>query len=165
LGNTLACQNLIAYLIGKVFSEGTSNTGVSNMAKKEKSDVNRTQAIKDYLAQNPDAMPKATAEDLQKQGVEVSAQHVSAVKHSLKKEAEAAPAMAPPEEPTPAERAPRKKVRRKKVRRKKKVAAEPQAADDKISLSALKEAKKLAERLGGIEQAKEALSALAQLTD
>jgi hypothetical protein len=32
-------------------------------------------------------------------------------------------------------------------------------------LSALKEAKKLAEKLGGIEEAKEALDALAQLSD
>ncbi len=36
---------------------------------------------------------------------------------------------------------------------------------DQISLSALKEAKKLAEKVGGVERAKEAINALAQLTD
>lgn len=131
------------------------------MAKKKKSDVNRTQAIKDYLAQNPDAMPKAAAEELQKQGVDVNAQHISTVKHTLKKETGTATA----------QQAPKKRASKKKGRRKKKVAAKKKAApkkkadDDKISLSALKEAKKLATTLGGIEEAKQAISALAQLTD
>jgi len=125
------------------------------MAKKKKSDVNKTQAIKDYLAKNPDAVPKAAAEELQKKGVDVSAQYVSVVKHKVKKEAGIAAE----------QQAPKKPVVKKKVRRKKKAAPKKKAASDQISLSALKEAKKLAERLGGIEQAKEAISALAQLTD
>lgn len=129
------------------------------MAKK--SDVNRMQAIKNYLAKNPNAMPKATAEELQKQGVNVSAQYVSTVKNKLKKDAEITAPKSVAEEQVPKKRAVKKKVRRKK-----KVAPKKQeATDDKISLSALKEAKKLAERLGGIEQAKQAISALAQLTD
>ena len=49
---------------------------------------------------------------------------------------------------------------RKKVVRKKKA-----ATGDKISMSALLQAKKLAAKLGSVEKAKQAITALSQLTD
>ena len=109
------------------------------MAKRK---VNKTQAVKDFLAENPDAATNDVVAAMKKQRITVSPNYVSTIKSNLKPKG------------------------KKKVVAKKKAAAEKQeATDDKISLSALKEAKKLAATLGGIEQAKEAISALAQLTD
>jgi len=111
------------------------------MAKRK---VNKTQAVRDFLAENPDATTKDVVAAMNKQRITVSPNYVSTIKTNMKAKGKG----------------------KKKVAAKKKAAPKKQeAADDKISLSALKEAKKLAERLGGIEQAKQAISALAQLTD
>lgn len=106
------------------------------MAKRK---VNKTQAVKDFLAENPDAATNDVVAAMKKQRITVGANYVSTIRSKGKG--------------------------KKKVAAKKKAAPTKKAADDKISLSALKEAKKLAATLGGIEQAKEAISALAQLTD
>jgi hypothetical protein len=110
------------------------------MAKRK---VNKTQAVKDFLAENPDAATNDVVAAMKKQRIVVSANYVSTIKSNLKGGGKA----------------------KKKVAAKKKAAPKKKAADDKISLSALMEAKKLAAKLGGIEKAKEAISALAQLTD
>ena len=112
------------------------------MAKK-KTKVNKTQLIKDFLAENPGTAPKDVAAILSKQGLSVRANYVSTIKTNMKA----------------------KKKSGKKAAPKKAVAAKKQVATDQISLSALLEAKKLAARLGGVEQAKQAISALAQLAD
>ena len=104
------------------------------MGKKRK--VNKTQLVKDYLAENPAAPPKDVAAALKGQGVSVTPAYVSTIKSSMKAK-------------------PRKKVARKKRA----------ATGDKISLSALLEAKKLAAKLGSVEKAKGAITALSQLTD
>ncbi len=51
------------------------------MAKRK---VNKTQAIRDALAADPHASPKALAESLTKRGIKVSPQYVSTVKFSMK---------------------------------------------------------------------------------
>jgi len=112
------------------------------MAKK-KPKVNKTQLIKDFLAENPDTAPKDVAATLSKKGLSVTPNYVSTIKTNMKPKTKG----------------------KKKAAPKKKVAAQPQAAADQISLSALLEAKKLAAKLGGITEAKQAISALAQLTD
>ena len=53
------------------------------MAKKPK--VNKSQAVRDYLAGHPDAMPKDVVAALAKEGVEVSTILVSGIKTRVKK--------------------------------------------------------------------------------
>lgn len=99
-------------------------------------EVNKTKAIKSYLAAHPKAAPLAVAEALKAQGISVSAAYVSATKFKMKAARRAA----------------------------RKTAPAPAAASDAISLAALLEAKKLIVKLGSVEQAKLAIAALAQLT-
>jgi hypothetical protein len=56
------------------------------MAKRSASG-NKSQAIRDALAANPDKGPKEIADDLQAQGYKVNAQYVSTVKFGLAKKA------------------------------------------------------------------------------
>ena len=107
-----------------------------------KTQVNKTQLIKDALAKNPKASPIEIAEGLKKHGI--SAQYVSTVKSSLKAK-----------KPT---KTAKKKVAKKKVA-KKKVAKK----SDKVSLGDLVKASRLAEELGGVDKAQEMLNALAKL--
>ena len=107
------------------------------MSKKKKS-VNKSQLIRDHIAANPKDGPQAIITALGKTGVKVTTSLVGAVKY----------------------KAPSKKKRRGK--RKAAPAAKP-AVSDKVSLSALVQAKKMAEQLGGVEKARAALAALAKL--
>ena len=102
-----------------------------------KTQVNKTQLIKDALAKNPKASPIEIAEGLKKHGI--SAQYVSTVKSSLKAK-----------KPT---KTAKKKVAKKTVAKK----------SDKVSLGDLVKASKLAEELGGVDKAQEMLNALAKL--
>jgi len=111
------------------------------MAKK-KARVNKSQAIRDFLAADPDAAPKDVEAALAKEGIKVSSALICTVKSKVKA-----------------------KGKPKKAATKKKTAAKKPPASDKIALSALLEAKKLAQQLGGIDAAKQAINALAQLTD
>jgi hypothetical protein len=99
--------------------------------------VNKSQAIRDYCEANPDAGPTEVAAELKKQGIQVSTAMVSTVKTLAKK--------------------------RKKGRGRKKAARGAKPASDKIALSSLITAKKMAESLGGIEKAQATLAALAKL--
>ena len=110
------------------------------MAKKKAAEpeVNKSQAIRDYAEANPTVGPTETAAALTEQGIPVSPAMVSTVKTQAKK---------------------KKGVKR----RKKKAAASAQPAGDKIALSSLIQAKKLAEQLGGVEKAQAVLAALAKL--
>ena len=53
------------------------------MAKKKSQ--NKTQAIKQYMEEHPDAGPKKVAEALSKAGIKVSAQYVSTIKSNHKR--------------------------------------------------------------------------------
>jgi hypothetical protein len=187
------------------------------MANAEKPEVNKTRAVTDYLAANPDAAPKDVVAALKKQGVEVSPGSVYTIRWAMKKkEGKPAPqkkkeakaeAKKPVEKPAAAAPAPAAEVNKTKAikkylaahpkeapaavataltaqgvsvsasyvsatkfkmkaaRRAARKAAPAQApASDTISLAALLEAKKLIAKLGSVEQAKQAIAALAQLS-
>jgi hypothetical protein len=108
------------------------------MAKKPaaKQTVNKSQAIRDYMKANPKASPKETSEALTQQGIKVTAAFVSTVKTQAKNKRQAKKKAAP--------------------------AAKP-AISDKVSISTLVQAKKMAEQLGGVDKAKATLEALAKL--
>lgn len=111
------------------------------MARKKaaaKSDVNKSQAIRDYLKAHRGAKPQAVAAALTEQGIKVTPQTVSTVKFNMKK----------------------KKGRKKPAARK----AAPSGGNDAVSMSALLDAKKLVDKIGSIEKTKQALDALSKLS-
>ena len=110
------------------------------MAKKKsvkKPAVSKTQLIKEALANSPNASPVEIAERLKSSGV--TAQYVSTVKFNMKKaRGNGAP------------RKPAGKVGKK--------------TEPTFTLSELVKARKLADDLGGVEQAKELLNAISKLS-
>ena len=113
------------------------------MAQKNSSEkVNKSQAIRDYKATHRRAKPKAISEALTEEGIDVSPAVVSAVLYNAKT---------------------KKKTSKRSNVPKKSTAG--RASRQSVDLDALKKAKKLSDEMGGIDKAKEALDALAQLTD
>ena len=109
------------------------------MAKKEsvkRKGVSKSQTIRDMLRQDPSASPLAVSESLRKKGVKVSPGFVSTIKSGAKK-------------------------KRRRVKKRAGRAARP--AGDTVSVSALVQAKRLADKLGGVDKAQDALSALSKL--
>lgn len=110
------------------------------MAKKRrgrKAGVNKSQIIRDYMGQHPKEGPSAVAAALNKrEGWKITPAYVSTIKSNAKKK-------------TPGKRG------RKPGRR----------AAGSISEASLLQAKKLAEQLGGVTEAKAALDLLAKLMD
>ena len=104
------------------------------MAKKSADGVNKSELIRNYITTHKRAKRSAVVAAMAEQGIEVSAQFVSTVKGNMKK---------------------KRGGRRAK--------AEIAASSDTFSLSTLVQAKRLAEQLGGVAKAKEALDALAKL--
>ncbi len=102
------------------------------MAKKKK--VNRSQAIRDFLAKDPGAMPKAIKVGLAKQGIRVSNSLVNAVKYGQPKQG------------------PGKRERQPGPR--------PKSAAGDTSFDALLSAKSLVDKLGGVRRAQQALDML-----
>ena len=114
------------------------------MAKKaKKSSVNKSQAIRDYMAEHTGEGPTAVAEALTKSGIKVSAKFVSVVKRKKK--------------PRRRGGAARKAAKRATARRGR--------DGDAVSISVLMQAKRLAKQMGGVDEAKSALDALAKLVD
>lgn len=105
--------------------------------------LSKTQAVKNYLAANPEAGPTEISAALKAQGIDVSTNYVSNIKLKM---------------------GIKKKRRKQKAAASEAVASSPAVAEDQISLSALLEAKKLIEKLGGVDAAKRAILALAQLS-
>lgn len=101
--------------------------------------ISKSKAIRDYMAAHPSAGPSAVADALSKEGIKVSAAFVSTVKSMAKK------------------RKPGGRVGRPRK-------AKSAAAGAQFSVSELLSAKKLADELGSLEQAKAALDALAKLS-
>ncbi len=104
------------------------------MAKKKKK-LNRSQAIRDFLAKDPAAAPKAIKTGLAKQGIEVSNSLVNAIKYGRPKTG------------------PGKRGRK----------AVSKSAAGETSFDALLGAKELADKLGGVQRAQQALSMLQRL--
>lgn len=102
--------------------------------------MTKTAAIRAALKAHPGKPPKEIAELLQADGWDVKAQRVSIVKSAMKAKKKARAAAVAPK-------------------------AAPAAPADAISLDSLKKAKALVSQLGGIDEAKAALAALAELVD
>lgn len=120
------------------------------MAKK-KEGVNKSQEIRDYYAANPKAKPLEVVAAMKDKGIEVNAQFVSTVKSTSKKKKSVRGNVAPvSKKSVTANRAPRK-------------AAASHAGE--ISLDSLIKAKQLVEEMGGVAEARGALTALEQLMD
>ena len=100
---------------------------------KKKKKVNKTQAIKDALARSPSGSPSEIAAQLAESGIKVSAAYVSTVKSDAK----------------------RKGGKAKKSKR--------GPTDDLVSLPNLLEAKKFAEKIGGVQEARTLLDALKKI--
>lgn len=107
------------------------------MAKKKKSAGNRSQAIRDYLAEHPQATAGEIVPALARQGIEVSAGLVSNVKHAVTHGTK-------PLVPGRADGRRRRGV-------------------SQLSAENLFEAKRLVDELGGIDAARQALEALEKL--
>lgn len=114
--------------------------------KSAKRGVNKTAEIMAACKANPKAGPTEIAETLKKKGVDVTAAYVSSVKTARKQK--------------------RKGKGRKKSRATKQTRTTGRNghAGDTFSMNDLLEAKKLVDRLGGIEQARNAVQALAKLS-
>jgi hypothetical protein len=107
------------------------------MAKRKKRDVNVSQLVRDYKSQNKRAKPKAIAEALSAKGTKISPQHVSTILSNW---------------------------RRKKGRTAKRgPAASSNGAG--IDVAQLVKAKTLVEKLGGVDQARKMVDALAKILD
>ncbi len=105
-------------------------------------------AIRRYLNRHPDAKPREVVAALKRRGIDVTPASVSTIKHQLKTKGLLQPsgaAAGAKAKATPARRGRR-----------------PAAAGE-ITAEALMQAKSLADSLGGVEQAKKALDALAKL--
>ncbi len=113
--------------------------------------MSKTAVIIAALQAHPDKMPKELAQLLQAEGWDINAQRISVVKSKVKdrnkQKARRKPTTktAPVEVPAAAATAPK--------------------SEEGISFDSLKKAKQMAEQLGGIQQAKAAIAALAELVD
>jgi hypothetical protein len=116
------------------------------MAKK-RSGPSKSSAIREYVDANPTASPSEVAKALNDKGVSVTPQFVSTIKSQYKKK-KAGGARRPGRPPG---------------RRGRRGGRPPRAASSGITIEALIKAKALAEKLGGIDAAREALDALARL--
>lgn len=129
------------------------------MAKKNSSGVNKSQAIRDYYADNPTAKPIEVAEAMKAQGIDVNAQFVSTVKSNAKKSKKTGRRGRPAGASAKSTAAPAaKKVGRPP-------ASQTRAHSGEVSLDSLINAKKLVEEMGGVENARNVISVLEQLMD
>ena len=110
---------------------------------------NKSAAIREYLAANPEAKPKEIVDAMQSQGIDVSTAFVSTVKS------------------TSARAGGNKKARRtgrpKTARPAKSAAAAPAGGNGEVSVDQLLKAKELAEELGGFAKARATLEALQKI--
>jgi len=103
----------------------------------------KSDAVRAYLASNPDASPATVAAALKKKGIKISISLASAVKYAKKgKKAGRSMGRRGPGRPRLAARA---------------------SGNGSVNLESLVDAKRLAERLGGIDAAREALALLSKL--
>jgi len=127
------------------------------MAKKTNG-PNKSQAIRDYYAANPEAKPKQVVEALAAQGVDVSAAFVSTIKStSLTKGTRKAGAKRGPR----AAKAGTESVSRPSARS----AAPARRSEGTVSIESLIKAKGLVNELGGLDNAISTLEALKRLAD
>jgi hypothetical protein len=112
----------------------------------------KSQAIRDYAEQNPEAGPTAVAEALKQQGFDVTPAFVSTVRSKGQSKKTASKGNG------------RKKPGRPKGSGKKAQGSKA-GSGDSLSLDMLLRAKRLAEQMGGIQKAKAALDAYARIAE
>jgi hypothetical protein len=120
---------------------------VKHMAKKKASAVNKSQCIREYHKTHPKHKPKQIAEELDKQGVQVTAQFVSTILSTSKKKRK----IGKPGRPKGSG------SRQKRARR----AAGNSSGE--VSFDSLLKIKSIVDEMGGIEEARSALAALERL--
>ena len=114
--------------------------------KKESQGPNKSQAIRDYLAEHPDATASTIRPALAERGIDVSIALVGQIKQRMKKSG--GPGS-------------KKKTAKKKAARM--AASRQPASANTLTAENLVEAKKLVDDLGGIDQARQALKYLEEL--
>lgn len=125
------------------------------MAKKKAAGGNKSQAIRDYKATNPKAMPAEIAEKLTEQGFKLNAGFVSTVLSNAKRKGKVSRRGRPKGSKNT------KTVRA--VGRSSKSKAKSKSGE-KVSFDSLVKAKQWVDEIGGIEEAKAAIEALELLT-
>ncbi|MEQ8849284.1 hypothetical protein [Botrimarina sp.] len=111
------------------------------MAKKRASGPNKSAAIREYLADKPDAGPTEVVKELKKKGIDVAPALVSNVKAALRG----------------------KKGGKKRKKSKGKPGPKPRSGADTVSISSLIEARDFADKVGGVDKAQDLLRALGKL--
>lgn len=124
------------------------------MAKKASESVNKSQMIRDYMKENPQAKPLEVATAMQEQGFQVTAQFVSTVKSNAKKSTK-----------TGRRGRPAGSTKKPAAKATGGAKAATKVKSSEVTLDSLLNAKKLVQEMGGIEQARSALTVLEQLTD
>jgi len=126
------------------------------MAKKS-GGVSKSGAIRDYYAANPNAKPMEVSSKLAEQGIEVTPAFVSTVRSTDKRKGK------------PGRKASKKRSVKRSARVASKTAAPPRAsktaATGEVSLDSLLKVKRIVEEMGGVDDAKTALTALEKLMD
>lgn len=128
------------------------------MAKKG-SGPNKSQAIRDYYAANPNAKPKEVSAELKKQGIDVTPAFISTIRSTSMKK----PKSAKRSVGRPAGRPAGRPVGRPAGRPPKTASSSGSAAG--LSIDGLIKAKSLVRELGGIDNAMATLAALKKLAD
>jgi hypothetical protein len=126
-------------------------TTVAKKTRKKRANT-KSGAIRAFLKRKPEAGPTEIANALKKRGINISPAHVSNVKAGLKKTAES----------NGASHAGNGEVAVTNGRQPGRRGRKP-APRDVVSLGSLLEARKFAERVGGVDKASELLDALAKL--
>ncbi|GIX04024.1 MAG: hypothetical protein KatS3mg113_1030 [Planctomycetaceae bacterium] len=119
------------------------------MKKGNEETVNKSQAIRDALAAHPEKTPREIAEMLKSQGIDVSAQYVSVVKSTSKKD--------------PSKEKAASAVRVRKRDKETAAAGTQKAGSAPVSVDSLSAAVTFITACGGLESAKKALSLVEQL--
>jgi hypothetical protein len=104
--------------------------------------MNKSQAVRDYLASHPDAGPNAIREALAEKGIAISTSLASVIKYGSNKKKKGKPGR------------PKGSGRGARAGR----------SASGLNIEALVDAKRMAERMGGIDAARTALDLLAKLS-
>ena len=129
----------------------TKSTEVSSKPK-----VNKSQVIRDYYKRKPTAKPLEIVKALGKRGITVSAQQVSTTRMNAIKQG----ILQIPGSEVKTETTPRKRRGRPKGSTKKKTKPATSKSATTFSVDELLQAKTLVEKMGGLENARQAINAL-----
>lgn len=125
--------------------------------KKRGKKVNKSEEIRQYKLANPDAAPKDIVAALGERGIQVTSQAVSTALYNMKKSSEGGAVE------TATATATRKRGRPAGAKSPGKSAGSASSNGSSLPATALVEAKKLVDNVGGIDKAKAALEILSKL--